>query len=67
MKICIERNYNNHIEVNNLFTKLTGKPYIGTGVRNEVRQTHDFMHYPPVNDGRYKKRIVFNYVKNGYK
>lgn len=27
MKICIERNYNNHIEVNNLFTRLIGKPY----------------------------------------
>ena len=67
MKICIERNYNNHIEVNNLFTRLIGKPYKGTGVRNDVGQTSDFMHYPPVNDGRCKKRIVFNYVKNGYK
>ena len=67
MKICIERNYNNYIEVNNLFTRLIGKPYKGTGVRNDVGQTSDFMHYPPVNDGRCKKRIVFNYVKNGYK
>ena len=67
MKICIERNYNNHIEVNNLFTRLIGKPYKGTGVRNDVGQTSDFMHYPPVNDGKCKKRIVFNYVKNGYK
>lgn len=67
MKICIERNYNNHIEVNNLFTRLIGKPYKGTGVRNNVGQTSDFMHYPPANDGRCKKRIVFNYVKNDYK
>lgn len=67
MKICIERNYNNHIEVNNLFTRLIGKPYKGTGIRNDVGQTRDFMHYPPVNDGRCKKRIVFNCVKNGYK
>ena len=67
MKVCIERNYNNHIEVNDLFTRLIGKPYKGTGVRNDIGQTNDFMHYPPVNDGRCKKRIVFNYVKNGYK
>ena len=55
MKFCIERNYNNHIEVNNLFTRLIGKPYKGTGLRNDVGQTSDFMHYPPVNDGIYEK------------
>ena len=67
MKICIERNYNNHIEVNKLFTKLIGKSYTGTGVRNDVGQTRDFMHYPPVKKGKCKKRIVFNYINNGYR
>lgn len=57
----VRRNIGNHQRVNELFSKLMGKTYTGTGKSHFGNET--YMHYPPINRGKHKEAVVLNHVE----